>query len=113
MDSVYLYRKNALYGLSYEIVRKTGGEMVPVGNYAVLDSGEDQKITEIKLMNLVALMNGQKNLLDTAKVTGRKTLFQILPNAEGDSGQRILFREYDGTGISSENAILSLEERPS
>jgi hypothetical protein len=109
-EPVYHYRRNSLYSLSYQILKQIDGEMIPVGDYAVLDSSEDQRVTEAKLINLVSLMNGNKTLSNAAKIAGKALYFQMIPNNGQDAQQKIIFRERTGNGVTTENAILSLSE---
>ncbi len=106
--AVYLYRPHGLLRHSFEILKKSAGDIVPVGEYMVLDTAEDPALTEKKMMNLVALMNGHTALID-AGVSGRRLYFHVAP-ATGDDGRRqIIFRERGAEGVTYENALLLLD----
>lgn len=60
----YAYRRNPLYGHAYVILRRgAAGGYEPAGGYTVLDGGEDETLSERKVMNLVALMNDEEGRL--------------------------------------------------
>ncbi|MCF8495091.1 MAG: hypothetical protein K9G62_00305 [Alphaproteobacteria bacterium] len=82
----------------------------PVGDYTLLDTGEAFDITEKKIINLVALMNGKKRLVDFTNLTTARVLYNIILDTSDSEQQKIVFRTYDGQGVSKENAILTINK---
>lgn len=82
----------------------------PVGDYVLVDLSEAADITEKKLINLIGIMNGRQNLVDFTNLTGQRILFTIVPEAPETNREKIVFRTYDGSGVSRENAVLTLEK---
>lgn len=85
-------------------------EYEPVGDYTLIDLDESLDITEKKVANLIALMNGRKPLIDFKNLTKERVLFTINTNDENAENETILFRTYDGNGVSKENAVLTIEK---
>lgn len=107
----YAYRRNPLYGHAYVILRRSAaGGYEPAGGYTVLDGGEDETLSERKVMNLVALMNDEEGrLIDLRGSTRSRLLFSRLPAAvPGHS--RVMFYTRDCAGVTRENAVLELDE---
>lgn len=107
----YTYRRNPLHGHSFVILRQLeeSGHYQPVGDYTVLDQNEDAVLSEKKVMNLVALMNDEDALLDIRRETQTRLLFYRAPTDQPNK-TRIIFYALGAQGVSTENAVLSLEE---
>lgn len=82
----------------------------PVGEYVVLDTAEDIEITEKKMFNLAMILNGRKKLIDFTNLTKNRILFNIVPETPESNLQKVIFRTYDGKGVSKENAVLTIEK---
>jgi hypothetical protein len=82
---------------------------VPVGDYTVLDSGEDPGLSEKKVMNLISLLNGRKNLMQLGHETGTRVLYHVVSMRDDDNKARILFYNLGREGVSVENALFRLE----
>jgi hypothetical protein len=109
-QSIYTYRPNPLLGKSFLICKKEkNGDVVPVGDYTVLDSHEDNFLSERKVMNLVMRLNGETNLVDLSEQTRSRMLFHVKPKPEGEDKTQIVFYTQNGRGVSKENAILTME----
>lgn len=108
----FIYRPNPLLEQSYQIFEYQTDKKSyePIGDYTVIDKGEDTDITEKKMINLVRIMNGKKNLIDFKSLTNTRILFNIIPISDGSEQQKIIFRTHDGQGVSQENAVLTLEK---
>ncbi len=106
----FVYRHNPLIVHSYDIFEyqedKTSYE--PIGEYVLIDIEEPQDITEKKLINMMSLMNGKKNLIDFKSLTDERVLFNIVSEADESSKQKVVFRTYNGQGVSKENAVLTI-----
>jgi len=108
----FIYKPNPLVEHSYQIFqyKQDKGEYEPIGEYVVLDASEDTEITEKKMTNLVSIMNGKRNLVDFTNLTKKRILFNILPETPESKEQKVIFRTYDGEGVSKENAVLTIEK---
>lgn len=82
----------------------------PVGDYTLLQTNEALEITEKKMVNLTRILNGKKDLIDLGNLTKKRVLYTIVPKASADDPTKIIFRDQDGTGVSKENAVLTLEK---
>ena len=108
----FMYKRNPLLPHSWQIfaIRAGKTEYEPVGEYTLLDTDEDTEVTEKKMANLIALMNGKREIQQLGKLTESRLLFNTVPE-EGDSvNKKVIFRTYDGDGVSKENAILVIEK---
>jgi len=59
---------------------------------------------------MVSILNGKKKLIDFTNLTGKRVLFNIIPEASDPNRQKIVFRTYDGAGVSKENAVLTIDK---
>ncbi len=107
----YTYRRNPMHSQSFVILKKLeqSEQYEPVGDYTVLDSEEDEDLSERKVMNLIALMNDEDELIDLRAETGSRLLYFKAPTDEPHK-TRIIFYALGEKGVSIENAVLSLEE---
>jgi hypothetical protein len=108
----FMYKRNPLVAHSFQIFRfkDDKGDYEPVGEYIVIDAEEAIEITEKKMGNLIRILNGKKDLEQLGNLTKTRILFNIVPKASETDPTRIIFREYDGKGVSKENAVLTLEK---
>lgn len=106
----FTYRPNPFLERSFLICRKErSGDVVPVGDYTVLDRNEDFHLSERKVINLVMRLNGEKNLVALGEQTRSRMLFHVKPKPEDDPRTEIVFYTQSGQGVSRENAILTME----
>lgn len=108
----YIYRRNPLLPSAFQIFsfREEKGDYEPVGEYTLLDPAEDLALTEKKVMNIVSLLNGRRKLLELGNLTKTRVLFTIVPKSSEEDPTKIIFRNYNGSGPSEENAVLVLEK---
>ena len=108
----FIYKRNPLIERSFQIFeyKDDKSEYEPIGEYTVLDSSEDIEITEKKVINLISIMNGKKNLIDFTNLTKTRVLYNIIPETPESEQQKVVFRTYDGVGVSKENAVLTIEK---
>ena len=110
----YIHKRNPLVPHAFQIFKfkdyKGNGEYEPVGEYTLLDTDEDEHLTELKLNNLTRLMNGKEDLMNLQDKTETRLLFNVVPRKNETDPSKIIFRTYDGDGVSKENAILVLEK---
>lgn len=108
----YTYRRNPHHEFSFVILKQLQeeGPYEPIGDYTVLDHDEDLGLSEKKLMNLIALMNNdEEELIDLRGETESRLLYFRAPTDEPNK-TRIIFYTLGVQGVSTENAVLSLEE---
>ena len=105
----YHYRYDAETN-KYEIVRASNSQIEPdiIGHYKPLEEEESAALTERKLQNLVALMNGRNKLAQLGHITGCRILYHVMNDASADEGTRILFYNVGPEGTSQKNALLHL-----
>lgn len=109
-QALYKFQAHPFHTRAFLILKASeNGDAAPVGEYTVLDREEPLPLSESKIRNLIALLNGQsaENLGDQ---TGSRLLYHPLPGGDADPHQRILFQTYDGGGVSSPNALLTLQK---
>ncbi len=108
----FIYKRNPLTENAFQIFefKEEKSDYEPVGDYTLIDLDEDAEITEKKVMNLVTLMNGKKNLIDFTSLTSERILFNVVNESTEDEAQKVIFRTFDGEGVSKENAVLNLEK---
>lgn len=107
----YSYRHHPLHAQSYQILKKKEPreDPVPVGEYTVLDQDESAQLSERKVINLIALLNGRpQSLLDIGADITTRLVYQRVPSDDGK--ERIVFRTLGFEGVSSENALLTFLE---
>ena len=112
----FIYKPNPLAQRSFQIFeyKPDREKYEPVGDYTLIDLKEKPDITEKKLINLISLMNGRKPLISFENLTEERVLFNIESSETSDSSdkkhEKIVFRTYDGKGVSKENAVLTINK---
>lgn len=92
------------------IMKVTEADPVAVGDYTVLDKAEDPLLSEKKVINLVSLMNGRKNLMDLGHETKSRVLYNIVSECDDDGKARVIFYHLGPQGVSVENALFRIEK---
>jgi hypothetical protein len=90
-----------------------GGNPDIVGDYTVLDVGEDKSLSEKKVMNLISLLNGRKNVMPLGSETRARVLYRIVTDADDDGRSHVLFYHLGNEGVSVENALFRLKKEES
>jgi hypothetical protein len=80
------------------------------GSYVKVDHSEEAEVTDKRIFNLMAVLNEKKRTFDFKSLTNSRTLFTLVPIKPEDHDVKVIFRTYDGDGVSKENAILSLDK---
>lgn len=108
---LYTYRRNPHHDFSFMILKQPDENSAyePIGDYTVLDRDEDISLSEKKVMNLVALMNDDRDTVDLRDRVQSRLLYYRTPTDTPDK-TRIVFYTLGEKGVSTENAVLSLEE---
>lgn len=108
----YGYAPSPVHPRAFQILKYTDSAREvprPVGDYTVLDSKEDPALSEKKVMNLVSLLNGRKNLMQLGHETGTRVLYHIVSECDDDGKSRVLFYQLGKEGVSIENALFRME----
>jgi hypothetical protein len=94
----------------YKAYKGPKGGYDPVGTYRLVDTAEDPEVTIKKLEVLCGLLNGKKSLESFGNLTNSRLLFTLGKKETANDPSVITFRTHDGTEVSEENAVLTLEK---
>ena len=110
--AVYGYRPSPVSARAFQILRlfPDGGDASVVGDYTVLDRAEPIESAEKKLINLISLLNGRKNLMQLGHETGVRVLYHVVTARDDDGMARVVFYTLGKEGVSVENALFRIEE---
>tara|TARA_A200000113_G_scaffold168512_1_gene153340 strand:+ start:149 stop:529 length:381 start_codon:yes stop_codon:yes gene_type:complete len=108
---MFSYRRHSESKQTYTLLKSTSDAgYQPVGDYTVLDKKEDCGLSEKKVMNLVALLNGKDATNDVSEdIEGTKLFYYESPSAQTDK-TKIVFYKQDGSGVSKENALFLINK---
>lgn len=107
----FIHRPNPFAKRSYLIFElKHRGQYEPVGEYHLINHEEDPEVTEIKVSNLTKLLNRKKDLESMQNLTNKRVLFTVVPEAQSPDQTKIIFKDYDGSGVSKDNAIFTIRK---
>jgi hypothetical protein len=81
-----------------------------VGDYILVDTKEPIDITEKKVANVVSILNRRTRLVDFKTLTNERVLYNIVEDNPDSDQMKVVFRVYDGSGVSKENAVLTIEK---
>lgn len=106
----FIYKPNPLMKRAYqifELMPKNNG-YEPVGEYILLNHEEDPELTEEKMNNLITLLNGKKAVKDLTKMSASRVLFTVMPEEQSGDQTKIIFKDFDGKGVSTDNAVFTI-----
>lgn len=108
----FIHKKNLVNEHAYQIFefKEEKSDYEPVGDYILVDTEEKSELTQRHLDNMLTLLNGKRDLQDLSKMTDKRLLFNIVPRTDEKSPMKVIFRTHDGDGVSTENAIFTLEK---
>lgn len=109
----YSYKRSPVNPRAFQILKlhdNSHRDPSVVGDYTVLDAKEDMALTEKKVMNLVSLMNGRKNLMQLGHESGMRVLYNIVTECDDDGKARVLFYNLGKEGVSVESALFRIEK---
>ncbi len=86
------------------------GEYKLVGDYVLVNTKEPRNITEKKVHNLINILNKKEDLIDLTNLTKTRVLYTIVPEAQASDQTKIIFKDYDGSGVSKDNAIFTIRK---
>lgn len=108
----FTYRPSPVHARSFQILKyqeDKARDPQPVGEYTVLDSKEDSGLSEKKVMNMVSLLNGRKNLMQLGHETGVRVLYHVITECDDEGMTRVMFYNLGKEGVSVENALFRIE----
>ncbi len=108
----FIHKPNPLVERAYQIFEfsHSGNDYVHAGDYVLLNKAEDRDITEKKVINLITLLNGKDDLIDLSNLTKTRVLYTVVPEAEASNQTKIIFKDYDGAGVSKDNAVFTIRK---
>ncbi len=108
----FIHKPNPLVERDYQIFEYNfeKGDYEHAGDYVLVNKKESREITEKKLMNLMSLINGKDELIDISNLTETRVLYTLVPEAQSGGQTKIIFKDYDGSGVSKENAVFTLRK---
>ena len=109
---VYGYKPSPVHARAFQIIKLNdeGREPAVVGDYTILDKNEDIGHAEKKVMNLISLLNGRKNLMQLGHETSTRVLYKVVSECDDDGKTRIMFYNLGKEGVSVENALFRVEK---
>ncbi len=108
----FVHKPNPLIERDYQIFEYIieKGDYEHVGDYVLLNKDEPREITDKKVMNIMTLINGKDDLIDLSNLTTTRLLYTIVPEAQAGDQTKIILKDYDGSGVSKDNAIFTIRK---
>lgn len=86
------------------------GEYKHIGDYVLVNKDEPRKITDTKVSNMMSILNKKGDTIDISNLTKSRVLFTIVPEAQASDQTKIIYKDYDGFGVSKDNAIFTIRK---
>tara|TARA_R110002124_G_scaffold149220_1_gene315143 strand:+ start:299780 stop:300148 length:369 start_codon:yes stop_codon:yes gene_type:complete len=111
-QSTFRYERNPMAERGFMILKRNEQSTYePVGDYMVVDAAEPISLSEKKVMNLVALLNGDdKYVMDLGEICATQSRFHINEEKTTKGQSQMVFYALGAEGTSKENAVLSIDE---
>ena len=108
----FVHKPNPLVERDYQFYEYniSKGDYEHVGDYVLLNKEENREITDKKIANLITLINGKNDLIDISNLTTTRLLYTIVPEAQAGDQTKIILKDYDGSGVSKDNAIFTIRK---
>ncbi|MGN7437027.1 MAG: hypothetical protein ACTHOO_00180 [Alcanivorax sp.] len=108
----FVHKPNPLVERDYQIFeyKIEKGDYEHVGDYVLLNKEEPREVTDKKVMNILTLLNGKDDLIDLSSLTKTRLLYTIVPEAQAGDQTKIILKDYDGSGVSKDNAIFTIRK---
>lgn len=108
----FLYKPNTLVERAFQIFEfnDNANDYVHVGEYTLINKEENREVTEKKITNLITLLNGGKDLINLSSLTDKRVLYTMVPEAQSGKQTKIIFKDYDGSGVSQDNAVFTIRK---
>lgn len=109
----YTYRRSPVHERGFMILKYPpegiSDDAIAVGDYTVLDPSEDPVLSEKKVINIVSLLNGRKNLVQLGHETNSRVLYHRVTDNDDEGKEQIIFYKLGQEGVSVENALFRME----
>jgi hypothetical protein len=111
-QSAFRYERNPISERGFMILKRNEQSTYePVGDYMVVDAAEPISLSEKKVMNLIALLNGDdKYVMDLGDLCETQSRFHINEEKTKNGQSQMVFYALGAEGTSKENAVLSIDE---
>jgi len=86
------------------------GEYSHIGDYILVNKDEPRKITDTKVSNMMSILNKKGDTIDISNLTKSRVLFTIVPEAQASDQTKIIYKDYNGSGVSKDNAIFTIRK---
>lgn len=96
--------------LAFKDYKGPKGDYDIIGEYRLIRTDEETQITQKKIDNIISLLNAKKPLHDLSNLTDKRVLYNIVKKEKASDPTQIIFRDYDGQGVSQDNAVLTIEK---
>ncbi|MEM6811246.1 MAG: hypothetical protein AAF549_02145 [Pseudomonadota bacterium] len=108
----YGYERSPVNHRAFLIMKKDdqANNIEPVGDYTVLDQDEDESLSEKKVMNLITLLNGRKQLMELGHETNTRVLYNVIHDGKGEEETTVMFYKLEAEGVSKESALLRFKD---
>lgn len=108
----FVHKRNPASERDYQIFEYDfkKGDYDLVGDYTLIKTDEPTEITEKKLINLMSLLNKKNDLIDLSNLTNSRVLFTVVPEAQSGDQTKIILKDYDGSGVSKDNAVFTIRK---
>lgn len=108
----FIHKPNPLVDRAYQIFEYNvaKGSYDVVGDYVLISKEEPRDITEKKIINLMSILNKKDELIDLSSLTNKRVLFTLVPEAQAGDQTKMIFKDYDGSGVSKDNAVFTIRK---
>jgi len=108
----FIAKPNPMTERDYEVFEYDfkKGEYKHVGDYVLINKKEPREATEIKVQNLMNSLNKKNEITDVSNLTKTRMLYTMVPEAQAGDQTKIIFKDYDGLGVSKDNAIFTIRK---
>mgnify|MGYP003672058348 CR=1 FL=1 len=108
----FVHKPNPLVDRAYQIFEYMAEKATyePVGEYVLLNKDEPRDITDKKIINLMSILNKKDELIDLSSLTNKRVLFTLVPEAQAGDQTKMIFKDYDGSGVSKDNAVFTIRK---
>lgn len=108
----FIHKPNPLVDRAYQIFEYNvaKGSYDVVGDYVLINKDEPRDITEKKIINLMSILNKKDELIDLSSLTNKRVLFTLVPEAQAGDQTKMIFKDYDGSGVSKDNAVFTIRK---
>ncbi len=108
----FIHKPNPLVDRAYQVFEYivVKGDYDHVGDYVLLNTDEERNITEKKVANLMSILNKKDELIDLSNLTNTRVLYTVVPEAQAGDQTKMIFKDYDGSGVSKDNAVFTIRK---